>query len=122
MKPKDRSVIAEPAKCTRMSEEETEYDGGWFWSAAVAAVGIGMTVIGYATKNKKLQAAGDVITIIGIVSSGIGMGVAVSRLATSTATAVMDTAGKDLAVEASLGAISNTTGFCSMLGGCRNRK
>lgn len=24
-------------------------DGGWFWSAAVAAVGIGMTVIGYAT-------------------------------------------------------------------------
>ncbi len=87
MKPKDRSVIAEPAKCTRMSEEETEYDGGWFWSAAVAAVGIGMTVIGYATKNKKLQAAGDVITVIGIVSSGIGMGVAVSRLATSTATA-----------------------------------
>ena len=38
-----------PAKRAGTSEKETEYDGGWFWSAAVAAVGIGMTVIGYAT-------------------------------------------------------------------------
>ena len=44
MKPKENFGIAEPAKCTRMSEEETEYDGG-FWnfvaSAGLAAVSFG---------------------------------------------------------------------------------
>ncbi|MDC7951232.1 hypothetical protein PAA26_04070 [Methanomassiliicoccaceae archaeon COG_1] len=44
MKPKENFGIAEPAKCTRMSEEETEYDGGFFHlsiSLALSAVSVG---------------------------------------------------------------------------------
>ena len=33
---KERFRIAEPAKCTRMSEEEMEYDGG-FWNFVASA-------------------------------------------------------------------------------------
>ena len=31
MRPKEKFAIAEPAKCTGMSKEEMEYDGG-FWN------------------------------------------------------------------------------------------
>ena len=85
MRPKEKFAITEPAKCTRMSKEETEYDGGFFWHAICAAVSV---TTGYVapvvTKGlkkaniidseteKKINLACTVVSVITGYASGMG--------------------------------------------------
>ena len=85
MRPKEKFAIAEPAKCTGMSKEEMEYDGGFFWHAICAAVSV---TTGYVapvvTKGlkkaniidgeteKKINLACTVVSVITGYASGMG--------------------------------------------------
>jgi hypothetical protein len=77
-----------PSKYCELTEKEMEYDGGvinWVGSLAIIAAGATLTVAGKVTDNKTLKHAGMAMTVVGIISTGIG----IYTLATTTCTTTM---------------------------------
>ena len=78
MRPKEKFAITEPAKCTGMSKEEMEYDGG-FWnfvtSVALTAVGIGCDIMAEKTGKSSWKLASNACTGAGIALSFGTMGI-----------------------------------------------
>ena len=87
------------AKYVELSADEMEYDGGWIVSAIAIAVETGLTVAGKLTNNEAMQHAGTVVTVIGLVSTGVGF----VQLATTTPVKTMTNAGLGLMLDKSVG-------------------
>lgn len=62
MRPKEKFAITEPAKCTRMSKEETEYAGDFS----------GMRFAQHSETEKKINLACTVVSVITGYASGMG--------------------------------------------------
>ena len=105
-----------PKKYVDLSEEEMEYDGGWWvLSAAIALGGLAITGVGILTNNDTVKAIGVAATVVGIASTGIGIVVASNAALTATTATASIAAGKTIAVEATLGVLSGTIGTASIL-------
>ena len=110
---KERFRIAEPAKCTRMSEEETEYDGGFlnFFVAAVTTVaGVGCSYMARKTGNRKWTYASYACTAASAFCS-----FGVSAMVGSVAKVGVQNASK-LAVKITSSRIAGSSGRAVMAG------
>lgn len=77
-------MLEMPTEYKELSEEEKEYDGGWIWSVAISAVGWACSAIGRRTNNKALKTAGTIITAVGAISTGVGIGLGAVTIAKAT--------------------------------------
>jgi len=99
-----------PKNYVSLSEDEMVYDGGWIWSAIAVVAGLAITAVGMATGNDAVKNFGTVVTVAGVISSGVGIAYGVAQLATVGTT----TMGGNVAVTL-IGAPATLVGVVDMI-------
>ena len=108
-----------PVRYAEMTEEEMEYDGGffnWGFSAIVSVVGWTASFVGHAVDNDTLKNIGTTLTFVGMVS---GLGTVIKGVQLMSAGLSTSKTTADVVYGLTIGVADGTFGAGSIIGGSK---